>query len=248
MRQKDKDKGKVINGKGGQEERERINTSCYQHWDGRPGGGHLTRSSFYPSSISAVRPRLCFSVQGFSPSLSYLLPGEGTGSMQVSAACLHPFNQVVLLSFPQRRAFLWPAGRDYIHLFSRAPRHVHHQQSKEALKLWGTELVWSPSLQFSFMRFTSYHFLNRLRSWLATCRRQKMATMVCGPLRGKLAWESTEVQCDTSGRFLPWTHNPTGPATLLLLNLMEPVYLFTSSEEAQNQVHQTGKDPVGQCD
>lgn len=75
-----------------------------------------------------------------------------------------------------------------------------------------------------------------------------MATMVCRPLRGELAQESTVVQCATSGRFLPWTHNPTGPATLLLLYLMEPVYLFTSSEEAQNQVHQAGKDPVVQCD
>lgn len=43
-------------------------------------------------------------------------------------------------------------------------------------------------------------------------------------------------------------HNPTGPATLLLLYLMEPVYLFTYSEEAQNQVKQAGKGSVVQCD
>lgn len=61
---------------------------------------------------------------------------------------------------------------------------------------------------------------------------------------GELDWKGIMVQCETSGCFLAWPHNPTGLTTLLLLYVMKPIYLLTYSEEAQNQVHQAGKGPI----
>lgn len=73
------------------------------------------------------------------------------------------------------------------------------------------------------------HLLNKPGNWLAVCRGQKTADMICRLLMGELAWEGTTVQCDTARCFF-WTHNPKGPATLLLL-FMQPVYLFTYSKD-----------------
>lgn len=46
-RQKDKEKGKAMNGRGGQRRvgrKERINTSCYPYWEGKQSRDSLKRS------------------------------------------------------------------------------------------------------------------------------------------------------------------------------------------------------------
>lgn len=114
-----------------------------------------------------------------------------------------------------------PQGRFSIHsFFSNSAKEI------------SSGILWkgnSPSLQPPFMRFTSSpqdlfgHLHNKLGNWLTEWRKQKMANMICRLFRDQLTWKGTMVQCDISGCFLLWTHNPTSSTTLLLLYLMEPV-------------------------
>lgn len=108
-------------------------------------------------------------------------------------------------------------------------------------------------MQFLFVRLLFLpqelfgHLLNKPGNGPAVCRGQKTANTICRLFMGELAWEGTTVQCDTARCFFFWTHNPKGPATLLLL-FMQPVYLFTYSKDVQNQVHWAGKGRIVQRD
>lgn len=139
-----------------------------------------------------------------------------------------------------------PGGRDcmFIHLFSRYQERVPWNSVDMS---WSSALPCSPHLWglHPDPRISpAISLINWETGWPHAEGRRWVTRPFCGPFKGELDWKDTMVQCQTSGCFLAWPHNPTGLTTLLLLYVMKSIYLLTYSEEAQNQGHQAHKGPA----